>query len=270
MSAAAAPPAANYASRAIAPEIRAKRQGNQEVNALLATVAELTALGGSLRGRPVIVAGAGPSLRAAIPALRALDGRVPIVAVDRAFPRLQNQGIRPRLVVVTDDQDEVQDFFRGRDLSQTLLIANTTANAPACRMFKNRVFFRVKREQGGGPPPYPGEAERWPKTAQLCITLGYVGNEAVQVADHLGGRPIVLVGFDLAGAPGMDALHLYLRDLWLPLARHADPRIQVWNASPGSAWTEKVRTVDPADLVRLLEPHIKKGTPEGPAAPAAD
>jgi hypothetical protein len=255
----------------ITPATRARRQSNQEANALLATVENLGRMRGCLSGYPCFVAGAGPSLRAAITSIKIRAGRAGLVAVDRAFPRLQNNGVTAGIVVITDDQDEVATFFDGRDLSKTLLIANTTANAAACRMFKNRTFYRVARGAPGmdSPPPYPGEVERWPHAATLQMTLGYVGGEAIQIAHHLGGNPLILAGFDLKGAPGLDALHLYLRDVWLPLARRIDPALEVWNISPGSAWTEGIQTIRPEDLEDALAEHEKKGPRRAPGIKAA-
>lgn len=241
---------------------RTRRGDNQKRNSALPVICELTGLTGSLRGHPVIVAGAGPSIVPGILAIKKLKKPVAIVAVDRSFPILQENNLTPGVVILLDDQDKTQEYFKGRDLSRSLLIANTTANHGAASMFERRVFYRVPREMGNGPEPYANEQELWPRTSKMMATIGYVGGEALMVAHLLGGRPLILMGFDLNGAPGMVELELFLRTYWLPIARRSDPGLEVWNASPGSAWTEGVRTVAPADLPGLLAEPIP--APSGP------
>jgi len=64
---------------------------------------------------PVVVAGAGPSLDDAIPALRALRGRYALVAADTALPALARAGVPPDLVVCLEAQQaNLRDFLPAR------------------------------------------------------------------------------------------------------------------------------------------------------------
>jgi hypothetical protein len=45
--------------------------------------------------------------------------------------------------------------------------------------------------------------------------------------------------------------------------------MEVWNISPGSAWTEGVRTLSPEDLEAALAEHEKKGPRRAPGIKAA-
>jgi hypothetical protein len=232
-----------------------------------------------MAGRPLIIAGAGPSLGAAVRILKnwpaegtearglgqqggpsvqqGAPDRPVILATGRAFPVFYRAGIVPQMVALLDDQEDVQDFFRGLDLSRTLLIANTTANAAACRMFSARVFYRAARENMGPGYEYPGERILWKGTATLQETTGYIGHEAAFIGQILGADPLIFVGYDCQGAAGMKTLLRFLTR-WALSNRGRN----IWNASPGSAWTKGVRPVAPRDLPRLLSKPIP--APGGP------
>jgi hypothetical protein len=141
-----------------------------------------------------VVAGAGPSLEEAIPALHAIRADVVLVAVDTALPRLATEGLLPDVAVALEAQvANLRDFLPPP--SQTLLACELSSLPSAARLFGSRVCFfssefaplRLFSRMAGArilPCPFPA--------------LGSVGVAAVNAALHMTTGDVYLAGLDFS------------------------------------------------------------------------
>jgi hypothetical protein len=144
---------------------------------------------------PVVAAGAGPSLDAAIPVLRALRGRYALVAADTALPALALCGLPPDLVVCLEAQQaNLRDFLPARPTGVRL--AGELAGHPdAARLFPGSLSLfstifaplgLLDRLESAGLSPLrvPG--------------LGSVGVAAAWTSLRLTGAGVFLAGLDFS------------------------------------------------------------------------
>jgi hypothetical protein len=142
--------------------------------------------------RPVLVAGAGPSLEAALPRIARARDRLTVLAVDTALPALTDAGLAPDWVYALEGQHyNLEDFLPGRDPGLTLLCDLSSCPA-VLRLFPRRRPFATRfhplalfdRLQAAGllPPE--------------LLPLGSVGVTAVQAALRLTAGPVLLAGLD--------------------------------------------------------------------------
>jgi len=140
--------------------------------------------------RPILVAGAGPSLETALPRIARVRDRLTLLAVDTALPALA--GLAPDWVYALEGQHyNLEDFLPGRDPGLTLLCDLSSCPA-VLRLFPRRWAFATRfhplalfdRLQAAGllPPELP--------------PLGSVGVTAVQAALSLSAGPVLLAGLD--------------------------------------------------------------------------
>jgi len=144
--------------------------------------------------RPVLVAGAGPSLEAALPLIRRFRARLTVLCVDTALPVLAEAGAAPDWVYALDAQHyNLEDFLPYRDPSLCLL-CDLSSNPVALRLFPRRLPFATRfhplalfeRLSAAGllPPELP--------------PLGSVGVTAVRAALELTAGPVLLAGLDFS------------------------------------------------------------------------
>ena len=140
--------------------------------------------------RPILVAGAGPSLEAALPRIARVRDQLTLLAVDTALPALA--GLSPDWVYALEGQHyNLEDFLPARDPGLTLLCDLSSCPA-VIRLFPLRRAFATRfhplalfdRLQAAGllPPELP--------------PLGSVGVTAVQAALSLTAGPVLLAGLD--------------------------------------------------------------------------
>lgn len=144
---------------------------------------------------PVVAAGAGPSLDAAIPALRALRGRYALVAADTALPPLALSGLAPDLVVCLEAQQaNLRDFLPSRPAG-VRLACELAGHPDTARLFPGRLSLfsttfaplgLLDRLESAGLAPLrvPG--------------LGSVGVAAAWTALRLSGSGVFLAGLDFS------------------------------------------------------------------------
>ena len=144
---------------------------------------------------PVVAAGAGPSLEAVIPVLRAVRGRCALVAADTALPALAASGLAPDLVVCLEAQQaNLLDFLPARP-SATRLACELAGHPGAARLFPGRLSLfsttfaplgLLDRLESAGLAPLrvPG--------------LGSVGVAAAWTALRLSGSGVYLAGLDFS------------------------------------------------------------------------
>ncbi|HUI69714.1 MAG TPA: 6-hydroxymethylpterin diphosphokinase MptE-like protein, partial [Spirochaetia bacterium] len=145
---------------------------------------------------PVVVAGAGPSLEEALPAVRAVRRDVLLVAVDTALPRLSAESMLPDIVIALEAQTaNLRDFLPSPRAGTVLLACDLSSHPSAVRLFgvHARFFssefaplhlFARMASAGILPCPFPA--------------LGSVGVAAVNAALRLTSGEVFLTGLDLS------------------------------------------------------------------------
>jgi hypothetical protein len=148
--------------------------------------------------RPILVAGAGPSLEAALPRIARVRERLTVLAVDTALPALSEVDLAPDWVYALEAQHfNLEDFLPCRDPGLTLL-CDLSSCPEVLRFFPKRRAFATRfhplalfdrlRDCGLLPPELP--------------PLGSVGVTAVQAALSLTAGPVLLAGLDFCYPDG--------------------------------------------------------------------
>ena len=145
--------------------------------------------------RPVVVAGAGPSLDECIPAMSRLRRGFVLAAVDTAFPCLAAHGIFPDIVVALEAQVvNMQDFIPFR--SDSAVLACDLSSHPAVnRLFAGRLYYFSSRFAPLRLFDRLAEAHLLPA---LFPALGSVGVAAVHAGLRIGRGDVFLTGLDLS------------------------------------------------------------------------
>ncbi len=149
-------------------------------------------------GRPVVVCGAGPSLDAAMPALRARRDEIFILACDTASGALASAGALPHAIVCLEAQVYNSADFIPLGRAPVPAVVDLSAHPSAFRClagpkavslseWTDSRFLARLRSAGLPLEPVP--------------PLGSVGVLALRVARTLGG-PVILSGLDFAFPPG--------------------------------------------------------------------
>ena len=135
---------------------------------------------------PAIAIGAGPSLKAALPALRSLRGRALMVACDTAMSLLDREGIHPEICTPLERLPATAEKLKG--VYSHTLYAGTPVVPPAALCGFSRHILVA---------PFDVLYE-W-----MCPTVGMMnpgsssGSMAVQIAGMLTKSDVFLIGHDL-------------------------------------------------------------------------
>ncbi len=200
--------AARLVQRALA-DARSNEQARRRFAApyLIQTLANLpgmsdesdaAALFGLCPRRPVVVAGAGPSLNRNLEELRPLRDRVVLVAADTALRPCLAAGLTPDLVVAVDPGAANARHLVGLPVGATpALVAEASLRGAALAAFTGRsYFYRVAAHH-----PWP-----WLHGHGVDVTTlrawGSVLITAFDLAVRLGGDPVIFIGADLAFTDG--------------------------------------------------------------------
>jgi SAM-dependent methyltransferase len=186
---------------------------------ILAAEADAAALTDLFTGIPAIVVGAGPSLDDNLPALRQLQDRALLIAVDTAVRPLLAAGIHPHLVVSVDPSDTNARHLNDLPDVRGLWFVGEGSLAPSVfPQFAGRTFiYKVSNHD-----PWPWLAEHGADRAKL-LTWGSVLTTAFDVARQAGCDPIVFAGSDLAYTDGLQYCRntVYEAD-WSPFPTNAE------------------------------------------------
>ncbi|MGE3839993.1 MAG: motility associated factor glycosyltransferase family protein [Vicinamibacterales bacterium] len=154
---------------------------------------DVAALTGAADQTPAILVAAGPSLDAQLEALRELQDRAVIIAVDTAFRPLRAAGISPHFVVALDPSEANARHLLGTSPTQgTCLVAEGSVDPRVCRAFDDVFFFQVSNHE-----PWPW-LSRYGVACGRLSAWGSVLTTAVDLARRLGCDPLVFAGADLA------------------------------------------------------------------------
>ncbi len=158
----------------------------------------ITSLENSVRDRPAIVCGAGPTLDTVLPYLPYLSSRAVIIAVDTAIAVLQRIGVQPHLAVVADPQywnTRHLDHVRSSSESPTILVAEPATHPRVFRLWKGPRLLSASLF------PLGAFIDRSVGRHLKLGAGGSVATSAWDLARIMGCSRIYLAGIDL-GFPG--------------------------------------------------------------------
>ncbi len=150
-------------------------------------------------GRPVVIVSAGPSLNDSLPDLRQARDGVGLIAVGPVLRTLLAHDLKPDLAAVLDYGQSENDIFRdiGESPDVPLVFLDQTEpslagsfHGPLLSMVQTQAPVRL----------WLGHLFR---NRRHWTVGGNVGLFCLDLAIHLGGNPIILVGQDLAYPDGM-------------------------------------------------------------------
>jgi hypothetical protein len=143
------------------------------------------------KGRPAIVAGAGPSLTAAIPYLKKVKDQVVIISTGTALAPLRQAGIRPDLVIAVDGSPLIGKQFK-QPCEDLYLVGSTLVYPGIPGLFKGLFFSLLDFSP----------IDQWVKQISAVdgrlSAGGTVTACGMDLAVTMGCNPVVTVGLDLA------------------------------------------------------------------------
>ncbi len=163
----------------------------------LAKYPPIDALRNSFRGVPMVIAGAGPSLKKNGELLRELKGKALIMAAITAYLPLVKMGVIPDLVIAAERIDLPEYFTYGAEDKKTrLVLAEVSHPAMFDRdMLGKFTFFN------GYVTLSIAQAHLW-GSSYFASTGGSVTTTALDMGVMFGCNPIIFVGQDLAFGDG--------------------------------------------------------------------
>ncbi len=147
-----------------------------------------------LRGRHVVIAGAGPSLDIHISSLAELagDSRFVLIAADMALRPLVSRGIRPDFVIICESTPT--DFFSGIDTSGMHLLAFSCSSSSSVRRWTGRISFYNWMLEGDF---FNSLWDRAGTGLGYVATGSIVTTQAVSIAMGCGILSLMLAGNDM-------------------------------------------------------------------------
>lgn len=190
--------------------------------------APISAVFGSMKGKPAIIVSAGPSLDRNLPILKQAQNRAMIVAVGTVARLLHSNGIEPSVVMSFDGwETNYNHHFRDLELSSTPLVYDLAVHHRVVAEYRGpRVLMLVN------------PANYWLEEVMDCeigrIEMGpSIANTAFDFCLQLGADPIIFVGQDLAYTdrrrhasfthdPDADGYEYEVPEQWLSASKASD------------------------------------------------
>ena len=145
---------------------------------------------------PILIAGAGPSLTAAMPFIRQYRDKIVIMAVDSAIPSLLKHDIIPHFFISVDPAKEERNFEDPRVACIPCIIP-ILARACICKNRKAPTFFYKS-----GSNFYKFLNNFTTQSFQTIDAESSVSNHAFGIAMYLKSKNVLLTGVDLAFLDG--------------------------------------------------------------------
>lgn len=153
----------------------------------------LSVLAGCFQGRPAIVAGAGPSLTAALPYLKRVQDQVVLISTGTALAPLRQAGLRPDLVIAVDGSPLLGKQFQ-QPCDDLYLVGSTLVYPGLPGLFKGLFFSLLDFSP----------IDQWVKQISAVdgrlSAGGTVTACGMDLAVTMGCNPVMTVGLDLAYA----------------------------------------------------------------------
>ncbi len=155
------------------------------------------ALKGSCSGLTAVICGAGPSLDAQVPHLRALEDKALLIAGGSALAALKAHGLKPHLAAFLDPDPPPQRFQPQHTDAMALFYQSRLSSA-----FLHQVSIPLVWMPSTGNYPIESHlASQCGFTAEPFDAGWTVANFAIAVALHLGCSRIILCGIDCSCGP---------------------------------------------------------------------
>lgn len=155
------------------------------------------------RDKPVLIVATGPSLNKQIPLLVQYQHIFTIVAVDTAYPILERNGIVPDYLIGLDPTSIPSWSTNSLPAHSVFAVDVGCAPGLAWSHYKNHLF-------SSSFDPCQWILERLGVKVETMATGGSVATTAFNFARHFNGKPIVLIGQDLALTGGKDHADGYM------------------------------------------------------------
>lgn len=147
----------------------------------------------SLKSKPGIVIGAGPSLNKNINLLKEAASKAVLISVDAALKPLLDIGIRPHIVTNIERTAPVNAFFLNLEKQEDTFFVFSPVAAPETYAAYNGPKIIAHRYK---------EIMDWLDIPKGALSGGpLVGNFAFDIAQYLGCNPIIMVGQDFSFKP---------------------------------------------------------------------
>jgi hypothetical protein len=151
----------------------------------------LEALRDKFQGQTCISVAAGPSVNEHWDALKALQGKIPIIACDTLLKPMCDRGIYPDFITAIERDDIVTDFFKNMNVHE-----RTSLVAPTLILKESFDAFQGQKLMYAPMPTYVD-------VLALNFLMRYhggssAGNLNLTIANVLGFKNIILVGHNLA------------------------------------------------------------------------
>ena len=173
--------------------------------------------------RPIVVAGAGPSLDASLRLIAENRERIFLLAVDTALPALRDSGIIPDAAVLVESQFWITRAFIGFRGSRLPVYADLTANPEAVLSTCGPVhFFHTAYAKAR----FLSRFSEYGLSPQAVTPLGSVGLSGLELALSIAAPdvPVLFTGLDFSWGSG------FTHSRGAPAARDALSR--AWRLSP--------------------------------------
>jgi len=156
----------------------------------------VNSLYGKYRGKPAVLAAAGPSLSKNIHLLEGLRERALVMSCDSTFIPLMKNGTPPHLVTSMERTPGTDLYFDGvEDFSGVYFVSTPVLMPETIGAFKGRQFIAYRKYAHFD----------WLEVDKGSIVAGLsVANFAFNILVKLGCDPIILIGQDLAYGEGGD------------------------------------------------------------------
>ena len=148
-------------------------------------------------GRKVVIVAGGPSVDEELENIKKLRNEIVVFAVGRITLRLQNEGIKPDLMIATDPGQELLKQFDGIQFNDVPLILLSTAYFGVEEIYPGPVYLAYQKG-------YLQAEEVAEKNGYMIFeTGGSVSTTATDIAIRFGAERIIFVGLDLAYTNGL-------------------------------------------------------------------
>lgn len=160
----------------------------------------VTMMQDSLRGLPVIVVGAGPSLNKNMELLHEAKGKAFIICVDTAFRALSKRGIVPDLIVTLDGSPLNAEHLRACHYSGIPLLMDVYSHSDIAHHHEGPKIIIAAVSH---------HSEWWKQTlaedpvSVRLVQGGSVATAGFSFARFLGADPIIMIGVDLSYPNGL-------------------------------------------------------------------
>ena len=184
---------------------------NALINApLMHNAIKISDFSNALSNKPFLIVAAGPSLNKQLPILAKYQKYFNILAVDTVWPILDKFEIKPDLIFALDSRSK-PSWPRNCVADETCFSIDVGCAPKLVWSHDQNHLFSSTSEQ------IRSLLEHLGAEVDVLASGGSVATSAFNLARHLGGNPIILIGQDLALTGGKDHadgyLHVYSDDL---------------------------------------------------------